>query len=33
MLIPKGDTQILADDDVLALTNDANRSELEKIFG
>lgn len=33
MLIPKGDTQILVDDDVLALTDEASRKELKEIFG
>jgi trk system potassium uptake protein TrkA len=33
LLIPKGDTQILVDDDILALTGEANRSELKEIFG
>lgn len=32
LLIPKGDTQILADDDILALTSEVSRKELEKIF-
>ncbi|MBE6829705.1 TrkA family potassium uptake protein [Clostridium sp. KNHs216] len=31
-LIPKGDTQILEDDDILALTDDASRAELKEIF-
>lgn len=33
MLIPKGDTQILVDDDILALTDGASRKELKEIFG
>lgn len=32
-LIPKGDTQILLDDDILALTDEGSRSELKAIFG
>lgn len=32
LLIPKGDTQILVDDDILALTSEVSRKELEKIF-
>ena len=31
-LIPKGDTQILENDDILALTDDASRAELKEIF-
>jgi trk system potassium uptake protein TrkA len=33
VLIPKGDTQILADDDILALTDEVSRKELKEIFG
>lgn len=33
LLIPKGDTQVLIDDEILALTGEANRKELEEIFG
>lgn len=33
LLIPKGDTQILADDEILALTDETSRIELNKIFG
>lgn len=32
-LIPKGDTQILVDDDILALTDEPSRAELKEIFG
>ena len=32
VLIPKGDTQILADDGILALTDEDGRKELKKIF-
>jgi trk system potassium uptake protein TrkA len=32
VLIPKGDTQILADDGILALTDENGRKELKKIF-
>ncbi|MDF2942874.1 MAG: TrkA family potassium uptake protein [Herbinix sp.] len=32
LLIPKGDTQILVDDDILALTNDASRKVLSEMF-
>ena len=31
-LIPKGDTKILEDDDILTLTDDASRAELKEIF-
>lgn len=33
ILIPKGDTHILEGDEILALTNDDNRSKLKEIFG
>jgi trk system potassium uptake protein TrkA len=33
VLIPKGDTQILVDDDILFLTDEASRKELKEIFG
>lgn len=33
VIIPKGDTQIFADDDILALSEEAARKELDKIFG
>jgi len=33
LIIPKGDTQILVDDDILALTDEASRIELREIFG
>jgi trk system potassium uptake protein TrkA len=33
LLIPKGDTQILVDDDILALTDEASGKKLEEIFG
>jgi trk system potassium uptake protein TrkA len=33
VLIPKGDTQFLVDDDILALTDEASRVELNEIFG
>lgn len=33
VIIPKGDTQILVDDDVLALTDEASTKELNEIFG
>lgn len=32
LLIPKGHTQILVDDDILALTDEASRKELKEIF-
>lgn len=32
LIIPKGDTQILADDEILAVTDEANRRKLEEIF-
>lgn len=32
-LIPKGDTQILVDDEILALTDETSRKELREIFG
>ncbi|BCN29600.1 potassium channel family protein [Anaeromicropila herbilytica] len=32
-LIPKGDTQILVDDDILALADENSRIELKEIFG
>lgn len=32
-LIPKGDTQILVDDEILALTDEDSRIKLEEIFG
>lgn len=33
VIIPKGDTQFLVDDDVLALTDEASSKELNEIFG
>ena len=33
ILIPKGDTQILVDDDILVLTDEPSRKELNEIFG
>lgn len=33
IIIPKGDTQILVDDDILALTDEVSRKELNAIFG
>jgi trk system potassium uptake protein len=33
VLIPKGDTEILVDDDILALTDEASRKDLKEIFG
>ena len=33
VMIPKGDTEILVDDDILALTDEASRKELKDIFG
>jgi len=32
-LIPKGDTQILENDDILMLTDESSRTELKEIFG
>lgn len=32
-IIPKGDTQILEDDDILVLTDEPSRKELREIFG
>jgi len=32
LLILKGDTQILVDDDILALTSEVSRKELEKVL-
>ncbi len=32
-IIPRGDTQILSDDEILALTDEPSRAGLEKIFG
>jgi trk system potassium uptake protein TrkA len=32
LIIPKGDTQILADDDILAITNDDGRERLEEVL-
>lgn len=32
MLIPKGDTQILVDDDILVLSDEATHEELKKLF-
>lgn len=32
VIIPKGDTQIMADDEILILTDEANRRELKEIF-
>jgi len=32
MVIPKGDTQFLVDDEILAFTNQEDRSKLEEIF-
>ena len=32
LMIPKGDTQILVDDEILALTDEASRKKLEEIF-
>ncbi|MDD7795501.1 potassium channel family protein [Clostridium sp. 'White wine YQ'] len=33
LLIPKGDTKILVNDDILALTGETSRKELKEIFG
>lgn len=33
VIIPKGDTQIMVDDDILALTDEDSRKELKNIFG
>lgn len=33
VLIPKGDTQIMVDDDILTLTDEVSREELKSIFG
>ncbi|HEX9027375.1 MAG TPA: TrkA family potassium uptake protein [Clostridium sp.] len=33
LLIPKGDTLILVDDDILVLTGEVSRKELKEIFG
>lgn len=33
LIIPKGDSQILVGDDILALTNEASRNDLKEIFG
>lgn len=33
LLIPKGDTKILVDDDILILTDEASRKVLKEIFG
>ncbi|WP_066712385.1 potassium channel family protein [Clostridium sp. Marseille-P299] len=33
LIIPKGDTQILVDDDILVLTDEVSRKELNAIFG
>lgn len=33
VLIPKGDTQIMADDEILFLTDESSRKELKEIFG
>jgi len=33
LLIPKGDTRILVDDDILVLTGEVSRKELKEIFG
>jgi len=32
MLIPKGDTQILVDDDILVLSDEATHKELKLLF-
>jgi trk system potassium uptake protein TrkA len=32
IIIPKGDTRILADDDILAFTDEVNQEKLEEIF-
>lgn len=33
LIIPKGDTQILVDDEIMALTDEESRKELKEIFG
>lgn len=33
LIIPKGDTPILIDDEILALTNEEHRGRLEELFG
>jgi trk system potassium uptake protein TrkA len=33
VLIPKGDTQIMVDDEILFLTDESSRKELKEIFG
>lgn len=33
LIIPKGDTQILVDDEIMAFTDEASRNELKRIFG
>ncbi len=33
LVIPKGDSQILVGDDILALTDEASRKELKELFG
>lgn len=33
ILVPKGDTQILVDDEIMLLTNEESRKELKAIFG
>ncbi len=33
LVIPKGDSQILVGDDILALTDEGSRKELKEIFG
>ena len=33
LLIPRGDSQILVDDEILALTDEASSIELIEIFG
>ncbi len=33
LIIPKGDSQILVGDDILALTDEVSRNELKEIFG
>lgn len=33
LLIPRGDSQILVDDEILALTNEESSIELKEIFG
>jgi trk system potassium uptake protein TrkA len=32
VVIPKGDSQIMVDDEIIILTDEANRNELKKIF-